>query len=101
MRFWKSAALILTLACAPLAPLHGKPAAQFPAKGTPYAEARASLLKHGLVTAHDRDAQWRPDRKFRELNCFTAYPNVKKQRSVMCRALFLETDKEGWRIYVV
>jgi hypothetical protein len=103
------------LACAPLAPLHGKPSAlQFPAKGTSYAEARAALLKQGLVITRDPripDAKERAairkdgwvvakelaplDRRFHELRCW------KHIKYTDCHALFLETSEDGWRTYVI
>ena len=89
---------------------------QFPATGTPYAEARKSLLKQGLTVAHDpedaSDAKVRMalrkrgisipeklsplDPKFREINCGRLF-----NKSIYCRALFLESDSRGWRNYVI
>lgn len=106
---------ILLLVCAPITVVKAK-TAQFPAKGTPYLEARASLLRQGLVIASDPrphpNARQRaalhklgifapeqapfPDKRFREITC-------RKQRdeSVDCTSLFLENYTHGWRNYVV
>jgi hypothetical protein len=60
---------------------------RFPAKGTPYAKARAELLKQGL--AIDCDLKPYKKRRHSEADCEED------------RALFLETDERGWRSYVI
>lgn len=118
MKPWKIITSVLALAYALSVSALGKTShhpPQFPAKGTPYAEARASLLKQGLVITHEPRPQSSAkeraalqkrgittpeimpplDRRFPEIDCWQAYI------SVTCRALFLETDKRGWRSYVV
>jgi hypothetical protein len=89
--------------------------AVFPAPGMPYAEARASLLKQGLIIASKKQTYDSPeqrvalrkkgiispepmlssDPKFREIDCW------KLDNEASCRALFLETDERGWKNYVV
>ena len=112
-------ASILVLACVSATTDHanaGQHRTQFPAKGTPYAEARASLLKQGLTVTRDpeqaSDAKVRMalrkrgisipeklpplDPKFREIECGKLVG-----KSIYCRVLFLETDSRGWRNYVI
>jgi hypothetical protein len=118
MKSWKIITSILILACVPVGAVYAKAdhrTVRFPAKGTPYADARASLLKQGLVITRERRSYSSTkqrvalrkrgiatpeilpplDRRFPEIDCWKTYI------SVNCRALFLETDKRGWRGYVV
>jgi hypothetical protein len=115
MRAWKTILVALALAHASLAAAQAHHhALRFPAKGTPYALARASLLKQGLAPARDPDVisaaehaarskkglSWPEDvpsfdPSFRELHC------SKNKDNVYCRALFFETDPSGWRTYVI
>jgi len=70
----------------------------FPAVGTPYANARLSLLKQGLKVAPDRVHRANP--LFREADC---RPNDRPapSASYACRALFTHRRSDGWRDYVV
>jgi hypothetical protein len=118
MKFWTTLATTLVLACVPLTALSANTshhAVQFPANDAPYADARALLLKQGLVIARDprsypnarrRAAQRKrgifvpgklahPDQRFREIDCRN------DRESVYCFALFLETDERGWRNYII
>lgn len=87
----------------------------FPTPGTPYVEARASLLKQGLSIVfekqnYDSPKQRAEDKKkgiisaepmpssypiYREIDCW------KLDKEEDCRALFLETNERGWKYYVV
>jgi hypothetical protein len=113
MRFW--AISILALVLMPPAASAKHHDIQFPANGTSYREARAQLLKQGLVAvARDPRVPVGPKRvaamkhglfipepvpfavrSFPEIHCF------KFRKSVDCSALFLAADKRGWRNYVV
>jgi hypothetical protein len=67
---------------------------QFPPVGTPYALARATLLKQGLRIAPDKPKH--PDRRFPEIDC-GYWPS----EPARCRALFLWRNPGRWRQYVV
>lgn len=75
----------------------------FPPKGTPYPEARMSLLQQGLAVAPDRVEH--PDLKFREIGCEHEQNSTGRVwqalSKINCAALFLEKDERGWRHYVV
>ena len=107
---------ILMLAVVTVHANAGQGHTQFPAAGTPYAEARASLLKQGLTVARDpeepRAAEVRRalrrrgievpealpplDLRFREIEC-----GEQRDKSIYCRALFLEAGSRGWRNYII
>lgn len=70
----------------------------FPAVGTPYANARLSLLKQGLKVAPDR--AYRPNPIFREADC-RPDDRPAPSTSYACRALFTHKRPDGWRDYVV
>jgi len=65
---------------------------EFPSEGTPYAQAKASLLRQGLKLAPEKPAH--PDPHNRELDC-------DPPGSTDCQALFLYREKDGWRFYVL
>lgn len=93
--------------------------ADFPSPGTPYAEVRAALLKQGLQIApvkrrYDSDEEREalkgkgiiapqpvpsPAPQFGEIDCWKL--DWERDPGVKCRALFLETVKDGWKQYVV
>lgn len=64
---------------------------QFPGVPADYVAARADLLRRGLVIASDKPE--RPHAQYPELDCDPA--------TGACTGLYLETDAEGWRHYVV
>ncbi|WP_443747572.1 hypothetical protein [Asticcacaulis solisilvae] len=64
----------------------------FPPNGTPYAQAKASLLRQGLKLAPDKPVH--PDPHNRELDC-------DPPGSTDCQALFLHKEEDGWRFYVL
>lgn len=61
----------------------------FPVEGTPYAEVRQSLLRHGLKLSHRKPSHL--SASYRELDCDGA----------ACRALFIFKDPQGWRRFVL
>lgn len=65
----------------------------FPSAGATYAEARASLLKQGVQPVREKATHH--DRRFQELDC----SRDTKERP--CRAVFLHTQRDGWKVYVV
>lgn len=72
----------------------------YPVKGVAYAEARASLLKQGLVITRDKRPLGpfrHPDRRFPEINC----RDIGRAGNEDCYSLFLETDASGWRHYFI
>ena len=91
----------------------------FPKAGTPYAEARANLLRQGLKIAPDQRTYDSPeeraalkkkgiigaepvpsaDPKFTEIDCWKL--DDLRDPGVKCRALFLETNDRGWKVYVI
>jgi hypothetical protein len=86
MRFWTFS--ILALVLMPLAASAAKQhEIRLPARGAPYAKARAELLKQGL--AIDCDLAPYPKPRHSEADCDQD------------RALFLETADGGWRYYVI
>lgn len=101
--------------------LTGAPAkdAVFPKAGTPYADARADLLRQGLKIAPDERTYESPEARaalkkkgiiapepipspapqFHEIDCWKL--DDPRDPGVHCRALFLETDERGWKTYVI
>jgi hypothetical protein len=66
---------------------------KFPGAGTPYAEARAMLMRQGVMPV-PRMADHH-DRRFRELDCATGSDYY------ACRAVFIHRQQDGWRVYVM
>ncbi len=106
---------IATMISFALAAILGHKDVVFPTPGTPYAEARASLLKQGLTIVTEKQSYVSPkqraklrkkgiiepepmpssDPKYHEIDCW------KLDKEENCRALFLETGERGWKYYVV
>lgn len=79
-------------ASAPPAPVsEAAPNSDFPGLPADYAAARAELLRRGLVIAPDKVSKPHPQHP--ELDCYMP--------AGQCEALFLETDAEGWRRYIL
>jgi hypothetical protein len=67
----------------------------FPPPGTPYADAKAMLLKQGVRLAPDRARQ--PNKQFHECD----EDSGKWLGKPFCNAYFLESADRGWKYYVI
>jgi hypothetical protein len=66
----------------------------FPVALTPYAQARAQLLKQGVRPVPEKANSH--DRAYKELDCATNWG-----LAFECRAVFIYKESDGWKVYVV